>query len=297
MGGVSRLIIGYSGSGKTALVKKLCERERKNGDRKFYAVNGDVADYPEPQFTHLLAENIPAGLENCTLVYEDLCLPSTKETRFLRRLLTTVKRHNSVTVFVVSHSVTGNNVASLVSQFDMIIFTNSLATETHWFEFCRRHARMDDGKAAAEWETLRKSKSRFTYLCYDNKTREMSLLDGEGREVVEPDERKRHIRDFISEFSHAEVKSEALRFWDYMSRFIVDIDEVIDKKYCIYNVSLTDGRTGRTRDVVYNLLDFLHDVARTTEPTVESQACFVALDKLINLPRCIVKNPLFLKLK
>lgn len=124
--GVSVLVIGRSGSGKTRFIRRLCE----SGDRPVLLINGDPSDYRELDHytTDAITESV-TRVHDSTIIIEDHFALTPKEHATFRKLLSFTKRHKNVHILVASHSVAHTSLRALLPHFDYIVFTKTKSTD------------------------------------------------------------------------------------------------------------------------------------------------------------------------
>lgn len=127
MGNLSYLILGASGSGKTVACRSIIKTHYSN--RKVFLQPGGPnytkkdaqTDYGEK--TLILDMKDISTLENCVIVFEDVCFLGETALRKVRYLLNFSCRHKNVRCFLLGHTLYHSDLYSLCPLVSNIYFT------------------------------------------------------------------------------------------------------------------------------------------------------------------------------
>ena len=130
--GLSVLVLGRSGTGKTRLIRTICEKAQ----RETILVNGNPSDYSGMKF--FVSDEISEGLtkvKKATIILEDHFTLNQKEHSIFRKLINFTKRHYNTHICMASHSVAHTSLRSLLPYFDIIVFTKTKITDQNLAAF------------------------------------------------------------------------------------------------------------------------------------------------------------------
>ena len=124
--GNSVLVIGRSGSGKTRLIKKMCQ----SSDRPVLLINGDPSDYHglDHYSTDAISEAV-TKVHDSVIIIEDHFALTQREHATFSKLISFTKRHKNVHVLVAAHSIAHTSLRSLLCHFDFVIFTKTKSSD------------------------------------------------------------------------------------------------------------------------------------------------------------------------
>lgn len=274
----SYFIIGVSGSGKTTFAKTFCE----TSSRKAVCLNSSYEDFPPEEYRHVEPEQIP-GVKNSIIIYDDIVLPTARDQRLLRDLLTRHKRHSNCTILLMSHSLASNNCSSLYVQSDKIVFTRNQSNFESFKKFASVHAQLAPQETELIWSRFVKSPP-FSYLIYNMKKRDFMITDVNESPVESDEDLQTVIREKIGQFLK---KNDAAKdLFDFIFGFGVIDTSIIEKDLSV-TVTSQDGTK-----TTCNLLDFLQNATNSTylKPSKKEETLFHAISQRMCIPKMLLKN-------
>ncbi len=292
----SYYVVAPSGAGKT----RFCRAMAMRSPLKCIAINADKSDYPESKFTFAdfdALEKETASKRRMNIIIDDIVCPSEKEVRLIRGAVVYVKKHSRVSVWICSHSLRGNKLSiSQAGQCDYAVFAFSLANASNFVHYMKDAAGKPKSDAERIWHNFMSENKPFTYLMYDRKSGDLTVLNSQGLPVRESkaskldSQRKRKLKEKIERFSVGSHGDHASLLFEYIFDH-VDIACVSDT----LEITLRCGAS--KKKVSANLIDILHYVSHKDIPEEsvleQDKIVFDELRRRSFLPRSLILNPLF----
>lgn len=276
MAATSTLLIGNSGTGKST----ACLARSRNWTEPIVVLNGDPKDYPGKRYKHCTVEDFP---RKCHLIYDDLILPTPKQQKIIRELLTRDKRHENINIICAVHSARVNGLTSLLQQFDYLVFTNSEQNKQSWAYVAK--TLLDRPDCMDEWDNFRSS-GEATYLSVNTRTKETTIVSANG-ELAKT--QSRELRQALVKYfrgSQAQ-KTDALLLFDYITEYINT--SIVDSNLEMCVVGQKSGEVSRC-----HIFDFFTAVVTEGHKASECEIhVFIALVKVVKLPKSLIPNKFF----
>lgn len=280
----SIFLVGVSGSGKSYFGRNYCL-----GKEKFtVCVNAYDSDFPTGIFRHCEAEDL-GELSDTIMIWDDLNMPSLREVKQLRDLITRTKRHSNCSILLMSHSIAANNCAPLISQMDKVIFTQAAANLDSFKRFSTTHMGNTQEEAKELWDDFMSSPPR-SYFVYNMRERSSSHTDVNLRPTGQREQGSTEKFSFFRSGVEKYLSNNqgALNLFDYI--FSLLDARMIESDY---RIDMKDVN-GEKYDC--NLIDFLHNATTPGSiPSAKEKTFYKAVCQKISIPRLLIKNPLFIK--
>jgi hypothetical protein len=277
---------GASGSGKSTTCQHIFRGLK--GVRVLNEKEGEETGYLPVTWDGL------EGLENCSLLADDMM--KLKDTNYakLEYLLSYTARHKNVSpVVVVAHTLLKNNVFGLIAHVDQIWFTfskcnvQSLGIVCTEFKFSR-------AQRTAMVDTLLDTRETYGYYVLDVEHR--TFLRGETTDSSRPKQQQQQDKSPTEAAAAIRKTAEV-----YVPLFCCEpkksllICEYIAARIplgCLNSDDLTLSlrRTVSGEEVRLSLLDYLHSLNSTEKPSGDISALHRYISKYVELPRCFVSN-------
>lgn len=288
----SYFVLGSSGSGKTTYTR-VSTKDAKN----IFVVNG-------PEFsncTHITFDKVESSdLENGTIIFDDVILPTGKQVSVLKKILLYTKRHKRVNVYVLSHSITNNGTYELLVHFDVIVITQSESNQKLFHDFCRV-LHIDKLKARNVWRDFisrtdsglyleyKTSTKTFEVILKTEKTEAKALASSANPEEVKrknPEEIRREVFKIMSGFPHTDIM---MSLYDHIFQNY-DINSLHPTDLA-FNISSSSGEAAPLRANICDLLYYL--TTPGTKPRDNVILLFQLLSKHFSIPDLFVRNSAF----
>lgn len=218
-------------------------------------------------------------------------LPSASEAKTLRKHLTFSKRHSECSLYLIMHSISANNVASMVHHFDFAIFTSGGGNEFNFVSFVRAVARdlyPDLELAKKAWRDFCQSGIRF--LHYDAKLRLVTWRNLDMTIGEQSSNNKEFLNAHVAKFLVSQDLPLANLLFEYL-RDKIDLDEYLNSSF---EFEIKVGGRASNSCMLLDILSVASD--RNKVPTQNETSVFSALCKKVIFPRCLVANLSFQKL-
>ena len=166
-------VIGLSGTGKTRLLRHLCELKGKPVLLVGGHLEQDFEDFPLPitQVDSLQSEELFSAVDT-TLCIDDLfSLDNKRDHEAMRRLLCKRKRHFNCTVLVAIHTIANTRIFGVMNQFDFVSFTHQPKHDPNVAAFLRIF------RPASITRRTFQSIKEFCYLLYHTRTDAFVMLN------------------------------------------------------------------------------------------------------------------------
>ena len=281
--GVSVLVIGRSGSGKTRLIRRLCESD----ERPVLLINGDPSDYRavDHYATDALTESV-TKVHNSTIIIEDHFSLTPKEHATFRKLLSFTKRHKNVHVLVASHSVAHTSLRALLPHFDYVVFTKTRQDDENVRNFI--NAVKPSGLTGEDFERV----PQKGYGVWCNKKNRFSVARSdfsfvqESKGCQELEEKKeRAIREITAILQiYPDYLPNSVCFLHYLIRNI----DLKNFNFSDYTITAATGDYRRTNRIC--LPDYILACMRSERPSEKMLSMKRHFAKLFYTPDALVPN-------
>ena len=180
----SILFIGTSGSGKTQCLTRIATKTFRK--RKKYVLNDKTGLSDKHKKFYPVSWNTDLSkMKNAALVCEDLICLSTKQLATLTNFINVTRRHNNNICLLVTHSLRGNNVYSLIQYMNHFVFTSSRANSSNWKTICQIF-QLDNQTAELGADFFANIKAgEFNFLHFDAQTLRATIYDSTYQPVEE----------------------------------------------------------------------------------------------------------------
>lgn len=287
----SVLFAGESGTGKSSLCLALATAR---GGRSLI-VNSHDEYSDRSHFTHVeLAQLHTISFEGYqSIVIEDIGFPSALVTRTINRILTYVRRHNCVNIFMVTHALSGNCIAPLIPHFCFIVIPYGRANRSIFFRFVKNQAKEFLLSSEVIWAGFERE-SLGASLVFSTQTRELRVAANSADLItMTSDDRRggivsnsRDLQQYFRTYYVCESQSEkeaALVLTKYLT------DEVKILEYLDSSFNLEFSSKGERMRC--NILDLIRACSsKNRTPTKTERLAFKAVCVISEIPRLLVKN-------
>lgn len=277
------MVVGTSGSGKTTYVVNSLKLVKPSP--RIFAINGaEIPNSSSLEFKQL--GKVP---KNSTVVVEDLINPKNEEMAELKKLLLYGKRHHNIDVFVLLHSVTGNNTYRLLQHADFFVFTKTTSNTKSFYELASLLKLEKESEAKPIWNGFLERDEPHVYLKLDVQSRKFEIAEvGQGSSKEEAERKRKRVQTILaSRGSNAPV---GMALFDHIFRnFDIDLLHEDD-----LSVPMKSAKTGKITKV--NICDLLYYMTTpNTAPTHESLSLFKELSTRFSIPTLLIINQGFVK--
>lgn len=286
------IIAGESGTGKSSLCLSLVEA---CGGRSL-VVNAH-SEYSDPSvFTHAELSELPklTFAEFRTIVIEDIGFPSAAVTRTINRLVTYVRRHDCVNIFMITHALSGNCLSPLIPHFCYIVIPHGEANRTIFFKFVKSQAKEFLLCSESIWSGFLRE-SIGASLVFSTQTRELSIA-ANGKELLRMTAKRERMGDVVPPCrglqtffrtyyvceNQAEKESALV-----LAKFLENEVKICDYLDSGFNLEFCSSGA-RLRCNILDLIKACCSKNRT--PTTRERMAFKAVCELSDIPKLLVKN-------
>lgn len=192
----SVLFVGTSGSGKTQCLIEIALGQLKN--RKKYVLNDKTGLASQNKnFYSVNWEKDLSSIRNSALICEDLVCLTSKQLSKLTNFVNVTRRHNNNVCLLVTHSLRGNNVFSLIQHMNHFIFTSTRANYSNWKIICRIFELDLDTTEIGKTFFTKIQSGHFYFLHFDCQTLVASIYDSSYKPLVAGE--KKPVMDGLSQ--------------------------------------------------------------------------------------------------
>jgi hypothetical protein len=221
--------------------------------------------------------------EGDAVIWDDLSKPSDRQVRILRELLVVLKRHLDLIIYVLAHSVVGNNLTSVVIQFDEIVYTWSARNEKTFLQI-GRYLKLDPDRTAAIWADFVRGGEKGRFLRFAADKQDFTVVDERNRPK---ENRKILFKNKLASYLEGEEHLAAkLKLFDYI--FDQLPDKALHGDFTLRTVA--EATKEKSRCNLLDLLQYMVDPDAGTPPR-NVRAVISALQQNIDLPQYFIKNP------
>jgi hypothetical protein len=293
---VTVLLIGRSGSGKTALAKSILEAygwDYDDDDDVVYALNDRSDTCPYQKITWPQLDQI----SDCALVVEDLIKCSKAQVKQLQELLNFNARHKNIgPVILVAHTLTGNNIYTLLPSFHFVYIAAIRASRVALTQLMITLGFEPEERKTYQ-QVLKNCSEKFCHLKIDMDTHEVIVTKaGQKAELAKENEdkkvkaaRKPNLATTASKYlSDLPEGKKALLLFDMVHPKIPK--GKLDPAYLTVQL-----KNERGEEVILSLIDYLAALTAAdgdAEPALLKFHSYLK-SKGVKLPRAYVANKKF----